>query len=195
MVVARRVLIIDNYDSFTYNLVQQLGEIGAEITVFRNDAIDIAGIRAAAPDAIVLSPGPGRPEDAGITCMVIEDLGGEIPILGVCLGHQAIGQVFGGEIVAAPTLMHGKTSQIHHQGTGVFTGLPDPFTATRYHSLVIDPTTVPEVLEVTATTADGVIMGVAHRSLNIHGVQFHPESILSPLGPQLLATFLERAGD
>jgi len=195
MVVARRVLIIDNYDSFTYNLVQQLGEIGAEITVFRNDAIDIAGIRAAAPDAIVLSPGPGRPEDAGITCMVIEDLGGEIPILGVCLGHQAIGQVFGGEIVAAPTLMHGKTSQIHHQGTGVFTGLPDPFTATRYHSLVIDPTTVPDVLEVTATTADGVIMGVAHRSLNIHGVQFHPESILSPLGPQLLATFLERAGD
>ena len=195
MVVARRVLIIDNYDSFTYNLVQQLGEIGAEITVFRNDAIDIAGIRAAAPDAIVLSPGPGRPEDAGITCMVIEDLGGEIPILGVCLGHQAIGQVFGGEIVAAPTLMHGKTSQIHHEGTGVFTGLPDPFTATRYHSLVIDPTTVPDVLEVTATTADGVIMGVAHRSLNIHGVQFHPESILSPLGPQLLATFLERAGD
>ncbi len=195
MLVARRVLIIDNYDSFTYNLVQQLGEIGAEITVFRNDAIDIAGIRAVAPDAIVLSPGPGRPEDAGITCMVIEDLGGEIPILGVCLGHQAIGQVFGGEIVAAPTLMHGKTSQIHHQGTGVFTGLPDPFTATRYHSLVIDPTTVPEVLEVTATTADGVIMGVAHRSLNIHGVQFHPESILSPLGPQLLATFLECAGD
>ena len=195
MLVARRVLIIDNYDSFTYNLVQQLGEIGAEITVFRNDAIDIAGIRAVAPDAIVLSPGPGRPEDAGITCMVIEDLGGEIPILGVCLGHQAIGQVFGGEIVAAPTLMHGKTSQIHHEGTGVFTGLPDPFTATRYHSLVIDPTTVPEVLEVTATTADGVIMGVAHQSLNIHGVQFHPESILSPLGPQLLATFLERAGD
>ncbi len=195
MLVARRVLIIDNYDSFTYNLVQQLGEIGAEITVFRNDAIDIAGIRAVAPDAIVLSPGPGRPEDAGITCMVIEDLGGEIPILGVCLGHQAIGQVFGGEIVAAPTLMHGKTSQIHHQGTGVFTGLPDPFTATRYHSLVIDPTTVPDVLEVTATTADGVIMGVAHQSLNIHGVQFHPESILSPLGPQLLATFLERAGD
>jgi len=195
VVVARRVLIIDNYDSFTYNLVQQLGEIGAEITVFRNDAIDIAGIRAVAPDAIVLSPGPGRPEDAGITCMVIEDLGGEIPILGVCLGHQAIGQVFGGEIVAAPTLMHGKTSQIHHEGTGVFTGLPDPFTATRYHSLVIDPTTVPDVLEVTATTADGVIMGVAHRSLNIHGVQFHPESILSPLGPQLLATFLERAGD
>ena len=195
MVVARRVLIIDNYDSFTYNLVQQLGEIGAEITVFRNDAIDIAGIRAVAPDAIVLSPGPGRPEDAGVTCRVIEDLGGEIPILGVCLGHQAIGQVFGGEIVAAPTLMHGKTSQIHHQGTGVFTGLPDPFTATRYHSLVIDPTTVPDVLEVTATTADGVIMGVAHRSLNIHGVQFHPESILSPLGPQLLATFLERAGD
>ena len=195
MLVARRVLIIDNYDSFTYNLVQQLGEIGAEITVFRNDAIDIAGIRAVAPDAIVLSPGPGRPEDAGITCMVIEDLGGEIPILGVCLGHQAIGQVFGGEIVAAPTLMHGKTSQIHHEGTGVFTGLPDPFTATRYHSLVIDPTTVPDVLEVTATTADGVIMGVAHRSLNIHGVQFHPESILSPLGPQLLATFLECAGD
>ena len=192
--MARRVLIVDNYDSFTYNLVQQLGEIGAELVVHRNDAIDIAGIRSLAPDAIVISPGPGRPEDAGITCQIIETLAGEIPILGVCLGHQAIGQVFGADIVAAPTLMHGKTSEIHHQGTSVFAGLPDPFTATRYHSLVIDPSSVPESLEVTATTADGVIMGVTHRELNLHGVQFHPESILSPLGPTLLATFLDLAG-
>jgi anthranilate synthase/aminodeoxychorismate synthase-like glutamine amidotransferase len=191
--VARRVLIVDNYDSFTYNLVQQLGEIGADLVVHRNDAIDVAGIRAEAPDAIVISPGPGRPEDAGVTCEVITALAGEIPILGVCLGHQAIGQVFGGQVVAAPTLMHGKTSEIHHLGTGVFAGLPDPFTATRYHSLVIDPATVPDVLEVTATTADGVIMGVAHRELNVHGVQFHPESILSPLGPALLARFLDLA--
>ena len=191
--MARRVLIVDNYDSFTYNLVQQLGEIGADLVVHRNDAIDITGIRTLAPDAIVLSPGPGRPEDAGITCDVIEQLAGAIPILGVCLGHQAIGQVYGGDIVAAPTLMHGKTSEIHHQGTGVFAGLPDPFTATRYHSLVIDPASVPDILEVTATTADGVIMGVSHRTLNVHGVQFHPESILSPLGPRLLAAFLDLA--
>ena len=193
--MARRVLIVDNYDSFTYNLVQQLGEIGADLVVHRNDAIDIAGIRDLDPDAIVLSPGPGRPEDAGITCAVIAQLAGQIPILGVCLGHQAIGQVYGGEIVAAPTLMHGKTSEIHHQGTGVFAGLPDPFTATRYHSLVIDPVSVPDVLAVTATTADGVIMGVSHRELNLHGVQFHPESILTPHGPRLLATFLDLAGD
>ena len=191
--MARRVLIVDNYDSFTYNLVQQLGEIGADLVVHRNDAIDITGIRTLAPDAIVLSPGPGRPEDAGITCDVIEQLAGAIPILGVCLGHQAIGQVYGGDIVAAPTLMHGKTSEIHHQGTGVFAGLPDPFTATRYHSLVIDPASVPDILQVTATTADGVIMGVSHRTLNVHGVQFHPESILSPLGPRLLAAFLDLA--
>ena len=191
--MARRVLIVDNYDSFTYNLVQQLGEIGADLVVHRNDAIDITGIRTLAPDAIVLSPGPGRPEDAGITCDVIEQLAGAIPILGVCLGHQAIGQVYGGDIVAAPTLMHGKTSEIHHQGTGVFAGLPDPFTATRYHSLVIDPASVPDILEVTATTADGVIMGVSHRTLNVHGVQVHPESILSPLGPRLLAAFLDLA--
>ena len=191
--MARRVLIVDNYDSFTYNLVQQLGEIGAELVVHRNDAIDVAGIRAAAPDAIVISPGPGRPEDAGVTCEVIATLAGEIPILGVCLGHQAIGRVYGGDVVPAPTLMHGKTSEIHHQGTGVFAGLPDPFTATRYHSLVIDPGSVPDVLEVTATTADGVIMGVAHRELNVHGVQFHPESILSPLGPKRLARFLDLA--
>ena len=193
MHVARRVLIVDNYDSFTYNLVQQLGEIGADLVVHRNDAIDIAGIRALDPDAIVLSPGPGRPEDAGITCEVVDRLAGEFPILGVCLGHQAIGQVYGGEIVAAPTLMHGKTSAIHHEGTGIFVGLPNPFTATRYHSLVIDPASVPDVLEVTATTADGVNMGISHRELNLHGVQFHPESILSPLGPRLLATFLDLA--
>jgi len=193
VVVAQRVLIIDNYDSFTYNLVQQLGEIGAEISVHRNDAIDVAGIRAEAPDAIVLSPGPGRPEDAGVTCAVIEALAGEIPLLGVCLGHQAIGQVFGADIVAAPTLMHGKVSEMHHEGKGVFVGLPNPFTATRYHSLVVDPATVPECLEVTATTVDGIIMGLRHREFLIEGVQFHPESILSPMGPRLLENFLELA--
>ena len=188
-----RVLVIDNYDSFVYNLVQELGELGAEPVVYRNDDIDIAGIRAASPDAILISPGPGRPEDAGISQAVIAELGGTYPILGVCLGHQSIGQVFGGDVVAAPTLMHGKTSSIHHNGTGVFEGLPDPFVATRYHSLVVEPSTLPEVLEVTATTADGVIMGFRHRQLPIEGVQFHPESILTPTGPSLLANFLAAA--
>ena len=146
--MATRVLVIDNYDSFVYNLVQELGELGAEPVVHRNDAIDVDGIRAAAPDAVLISPGPGRPEDAGISLAVIEELAGELPILGVCLGHQAIGQAFGGEVVRAPTLMHGKTSAIHHDGAGVFTGLPDPLTATRYHSLVVEPSSVPDVLEV-----------------------------------------------
>jgi anthranilate synthase/aminodeoxychorismate synthase-like glutamine amidotransferase len=188
-----QVLVIDNYDSFTYNLVQELGELGAEPVVHRNDAIDVAGIRAANPDAILISPGPGRPEVAGISISVIEELAGEFPILGVCLGHQAIGEAYGGEVVAAPTLMHGKTSAIRHDGKGVFVGLPDPFTATRYHSLVVDPATVPDVLEVTASTEDGVIMGLRHRTLPVEGVQFHPESLLTLEGPSLLLNFLSYA--
>jgi anthranilate synthase/aminodeoxychorismate synthase-like glutamine amidotransferase len=188
--MATRVLVIDNYDSFVYNLVQELGELGAEPVVHRNDAIDVTGIRAAAPDLILISPGPGRPEDAGVSMEVIEELAGVIPILGVCLGHQAIGQVFGGDVVQAPSLMHGKTSAIHHDGRGVFVGLPDPFTATRYHSLVVEPSTVPAELEVTARTSDGVIMGLRHRTLPVEGVQFHPESLLTPEGPSLLANFL-----
>jgi len=191
--MATRVLVIDNYDSFVYNLVQELGELGADPIVHRNDAIDVAGIRAAAPDAILISPGPGRPESAGISMDVIRALAGECPILGVCLGHQALGQVFGGEVVAAPTLMHGKTSGIHHRGVGVFSGLPDPFVATRYHSLIVERSTLPDVLEITAETSDGVIMGLRHRSLDVEGVQFHPESFLTPSGPSLLANFLARA--
>jgi anthranilate synthase/aminodeoxychorismate synthase-like glutamine amidotransferase len=185
-----RVLLIDNYDSFVYNLVQELGELGAEPAVFRNDAIDMDGVRAAAPDAIVISPGPGRPESAGVSMEVVRTFAGEIPILGVCLGHQCIGEVYGGRTVSAPTLMHGKTSQIHHDGSGVFAGLPDPFVATRYHSLVIEPASVPDVLEVTARTSEGVVMGLRHRELAVEGVQFHPESILTPSGPNLLANFL-----
>ena len=192
--MATRVLVIDNYDSFVYNLVQELGELGAEPTVFRNDAIDIDGIRAQSPDGILISPGPGRPESAGISLAVIDQLAGVFPILGVCLGHQAIGLAYGGDVVAAPSLMHGKTSAIHHQGLAVFRGLPDPFTATRYHSLVVDPATVPDDLEVTALTADGVIMGLRHRTLAVEGVQFHPESLLSPDGPSLLANFLATCG-
>ena len=192
--VATRVLIIDNYDSFTYNLVQELGELGAELEVFRNDAIDVAAIRASAPDRVLLSPGPGRPAAAGITCAVVAGLAGQIPILGVCLGHQAIGEVFGGEIVGAPTLMHGKTSEIHHDGRGLFTGLPNPFVATRYHSLVVSPDSVPDELVVTATSTDGVVMGLRHRSLPVVGVQFHPESVLTASGPALLANFLGQLG-
>jgi anthranilate synthase component 2 len=191
--MATQVLVIDNYDSFVYNLVQELGELGAVPVVHRNDAIDIEGIRAAAPDAILISPGPGRPEDAGISKAVIRELAGEFPILGVCLGHQAIGEVYGGDVVAAPTLMHGKTSSVHHDGRGIFAGLPEPLVATRYHSLVVDPTTVPEALEVTATTGDGVIMGLRHRTLAVEGVQFHPESLLTPSGPALLSNFLALA--
>jgi anthranilate synthase/aminodeoxychorismate synthase-like glutamine amidotransferase len=188
--MATRVLVIDNYDSFVYNLVQELGELGADPVVHRNDAIDVDGIRSAAPDAILISPGPGRPDSAGISMTVIRELAGEIPILGVCLGHQAIGEVYGGRIVVAPTLMHGKTSAIHHDGSGVFAGLPDPFTATRYHSLVVEPDSVPDVLEVTARTPDGVIMGLRHRTLAVEGVQFHPESLLTIEGPSLLSNFL-----
>jgi anthranilate synthase/aminodeoxychorismate synthase-like glutamine amidotransferase len=185
-------MLIDNYDSFVYNLVQELGELGAEPIVHRNDAIDMEGIVASDPDGIVISPGPGRPESAGISMEVISTFAGRIPILGVCLGHQCIGEVYGGRTVAAPTLMHGKTSEIHHRATGVFTGLPDPFVATRYHSLVVEPGSVPDVLEVTANTSDGVVMGLRHRTLAVEGVQFHPESILTPSGPTLLANFLNQ---
>ncbi len=188
--VAVRLLVVDNYDSFVYNLVQELGELGAELTVHRNDALDVPAIRALSPDAVLLSPGPGRPEDAGVSVDVVRELAGEMPVFGVCLGHQAIGQAFGAEVVQAPSLMHGKTSEIHHDGTGVFEGLPNPFVATRYHSLVLAPASIPPVLEVTATTADGVVMGVRHRTLPVEGVQFHPESILTDAGPAMLANLL-----
>ncbi len=186
-----RVLVIDNYDSFVYNLVQELGELGAQPVVFRNDAVDVAAIEAEEPEALVISPGPGRPEAAGVSMAAVAKLAGRLPILGVCLGHQCIAQVFGGRIVSAPELMHGKTSEVHHKGEGLFAGLDEPLVATRYHSLVVDPGSVPEVLEVTATTADGVIMGLRHRRFDVEGVQFHPESILTPSGPRMLANFLE----
>ncbi|HTT86301.1 MAG TPA: aminodeoxychorismate/anthranilate synthase component II [Acidimicrobiales bacterium] len=186
-----RVLIVDNYDSFTYNLVQELGEIGAEPVVFRNDAIDINGIRAQHVDGIIISPGPGRPEDGGVSMAVVEAFAGEVPVLGVCLGHQCIGQVYGGRVGPAPELMHGKTSAVHHDGQGLFAGLPNPFEATRYHSLVVERDSVPDVLEVSAETADGVVMGLRHRRLAVEGVQFHPESILTPTGPRLLGRFLQ----
>lgn len=192
------IIVIDNYDSFTYNLVQYLGELAQElpvasdIRVYRNDAIDIATINQLKPDGILISPGPGRPEDAGISLQLIADLGATMPILGVCLGHQSIGQVFGGKIVSAPVLMHGKTSPIYHESLGVFAGLDSPFTATRYHSLVIDPGTMPETLEVTAWVEDGTIMGVRHRDYHhLQGVQFHPESILTQQGKSLLRNFLQ----
>lgn len=193
------LIIIDNYDSFTYNLVQHLGELAAEfpvatdIKVFRNDKITIDEIRALQPDGVVISPGPGRPEDAGISLDVISRLGPSLPILGVCLGHQSIGQVFGGKIISAPELMHGKTSPIYHTGVGVFSNLENPMTATRYHSLVIEGDTCPDVLEITASLEDGTIMGVRHRNYpHIQGVQFHPESVLTTSGKQLLRNFLEQ---
>lgn len=188
-----RVLVVDNYDSFVYNLVQELGELGADPVVYRNDAIDVEGIRRERPDAVIISPGPGRPEDAGISMEVVRRLSGTIPILGVCLGHQCIGQVYGGTVVQAPRLMHGKTSEIHHCGTGLFEGLPEPFVATRYHSLVVTPSTVPADLVVTATTDDGVVMGLRHQSMAVEGVQFHPESIFTPSGPDFLGNFLAQA--
>lgn len=193
------LIVIDNYDSFTYNLVQYLGELGAEfpvaaeIQVYRNDQISLEQIRQLQPDGIVISPGPGRPEDAGISLNLIQQLGPTLPILGVCLGHQSIGQVFGGQIVSAPELMHGKTSQVSHTGVGVFRGLDNPLTATRYHSLVIKRQTCPEVLEITAWVEDGTIMGVRHRNYpHVEGVQFHPESVLTTSGKQLLRNFLEQ---
>jgi anthranilate synthase/aminodeoxychorismate synthase-like glutamine amidotransferase len=191
---APRVLVVDNYDSFVYNLVQYLGELGAEPVVHRHDALSVDEALEVEADAILISPGPGRPEDAGISNDLIVRAGSTgVPVLGVCLGHQCIGAVFGGDVVRAPEVMHGKTSLVHHHGVGVFEGLPDPVEATRYHSLVVDPSSVPDVLEVTAETADGVIMGLRHRELPVEGVQFHPESILTGHGKQLLANFLTRA--
>ncbi|NEQ38324.1 MAG: aminodeoxychorismate/anthranilate synthase component II [Okeania sp. SIO3I5] len=191
------IIVIDNYDSFTYNLVQYLGELGTELTVaanvkvYRNDKISVAEIRELKPDGVVISPGPGRPEDAGISQALIQELGESLPILGVCLGHQSIGQVFGGKIVPAPELMHGKTSEIYHNQVGIFQGLDNPIIATRYHSLVIDRESFPEVLEITGWVEDGTIMGVRHRNYpHIQGVQFHPESILTNSGKSLLRNFL-----
>lgn len=193
------IVVIDNYDSFTYNLVQYLGElaaefsVAAELKVYRNDQITVEEIRQSGAAAVVISPGPGRPEDAGISLDLIRELGSTLPILGVCLGHQSIGQVFGGKIVSAPELMHGKTSEVYHTGVGVFEGLDNPFIATRYHSLVIDRESCPPELEITAWVNDGTIMGVQHRNYpHIQGVQFHPESILTNSGKQLLRNFLRQ---
>ncbi len=184
------ILILDNYDSFTYNLYQMLGELGASCQVIRNDAIDIAGIERLAPRAIVISPGPGTPDQAGISLETIRHFAGKLPILGVCLGHQAIGQVFGGKVVRAKRLMHGKASKITHDNKGIYRGLKNPFTGTRYHSLVVERESLPSVLRVTAETQDGVIMGVRHKEFPLEGVQFHPESILTDEGRGLLANFL-----
>lgn len=192
------ILVIDNYDSFTYNLVQYLGELGqefpvaADIQVYRNDKIDLEKIRLIQPDGIVISPGPGRPDDAGISLAIIQELGPTVPILGVCLGHQSIGQIFGGNVISAPTLMHGKTSEIYHSGQGIFNGVSNPFSATRYHSLVVEKETLPDCLEITGWIDDGMIMGLRHRQYpHIQGVQFHPESILTNEGKQLLRNFLQ----
>ena len=187
------LLVIDNYDSFTYNIVQYFGELGAEIKVVRNDAIDLDGIRELAPELICISPGPCTPNEAGISCDVIREFGSHIPILGVCLGHQSIGHVFGGEVVRAETLMHGKTSPVLHDQKSVFAGLPSPFTATRYHSLVVKRESLPDCLEITAETEDGIIMGIRHKEHPIHGVQFHPESILTQDGMTILKNFLDLA--
>ena len=196
-----RIVVVDNYDSFVYNLVQYVGELGGDPIVVRNDAVTVDEVAALNPDGILISPGPGRPEDAGISCAVIAALGPTIPLFGVCLGHQAIGHAFGGDVVRAPSLMHGKTSSVKHDGTGVLSGLRDPFTATRYHSLVIEPSTMPVVLEIVATTASddavrseaSIVMAVRHRTYPIYGVQFHPESILTESGHRIVSNFLELA--
>jgi anthranilate synthase/aminodeoxychorismate synthase-like glutamine amidotransferase len=188
------LLVIDNYDSFTYNLVQYLGEMGQEVRVVRNDEIPVAEIAALAPSHIVISPGPCTPNEAGISLEVIKTYAGKIPILGVCLGHQAIGQAFGGKVVRAARVMHGKTSQISHDGKGLFTGLPNPFQATRYHSLLIERASVPDSLDVTAQTAENEIMAVRHKTLPVEGVQFHPESFLTTSGKDLLRNFIARGG-
>jgi anthranilate synthase/aminodeoxychorismate synthase-like glutamine amidotransferase len=187
-----RVLLVDNYDSFTFNLVQYLGELGAAVEVFRNDAIGVAGIRARRPDGLVLSPGPCTPDEAGVTLEAAAALAGTLPILGVCLGHQAIGQAFGGRVVRNPRIVHGKASPVRHRGKGLYAGLPSPFSAGRYHSLVVDRATLPPALAVTAWTDQGEIMGLRHRRLDVEGVQFHPESILTEGGKALLENWLER---
>jgi anthranilate synthase/aminodeoxychorismate synthase-like glutamine amidotransferase len=188
-----RVLVVDNYDSFVYNLVQYLGELGADPVVERSDRFTLDDVETMAPAAILISPGPGRPEDAGLSNELIRTYAGRVPIFGVCLGHQCIGQVFGGDVVRAPEIMHGKTSLIRHHGAGVFAGLPEPLEATRYHSLVVDRASVPDVLEITAETDDGIVMGLRHRTLDVEGVQFHPESILTVAGHEMLRNFLDRA--
>ena len=188
-----RILVLDNYDSFTYNLVQYLGELGAEPIVVRNDSLSVAELIALKPDAVLLSPGPGRPENSGVLCASITAFAGVVPLLGVCLGHQAIGHVYGAKVVSAPELLHGKTSEVHHTGEGIFAGSPSPITATRYHSLIIERESLPTELVVTAQTQDGMIMGVRHRTLDVEGVQFHPESILTTLGHDLLKVFVEKA--
>ena len=187
------ILVVDNYDSFTYNLVHLVAGETEDVRVVRNDAITLDEVRSLAPAGILISPGPGRPEDAGVSEAIIRELGASTPILGVCLGHQAIGEVYGGRVVHAPTLMHGKTSTVHHDGRGVFEGVAPDFTATRYHSLAVDRPSLPDVLEVTAETADGVIMGLRHREHPVEGVQFHPESILTVEGPRLVANWVRAA--
>lgn len=184
------ILVIDNYDSFTYNLVQYLGELKQEPVVYRNDKISVAEIRAMQPDHILISPGPCTPNEAGVSLEVIESLAGGIPILGVCLGHQSIAQVFGGKVIRAERLMHGKTSRIHHDGKTLFQGLPNPLIATRYHSLIVEKASLPDVLEISAETEEGEIMGIRHKTLPVEGVQFHPESIITEYGKELLANFL-----
>ncbi|MFA6468979.1 MAG: aminodeoxychorismate/anthranilate synthase component II [Bacteroidota bacterium] len=186
------ILIIDNYDSFTYNLVQYLGEMNVEVHIVRNDKITLDEIRSLSPDGIVISPGPCTPKEAGVSVPLIKEFFSSIPILGVCLGHQSIGEAFGGDVIKAPSVVHGKTSEVLHKGKGIFTSVPDRFLAARYHSLVIDPRTMPEVLEVTATTADGVVMGVQHKHFPVFGVQFHPESIATQYGKVLLQNFIKK---
>ncbi len=192
--MAARVLVIDNYDSFVYNLVQYLGELGAEPVVTRHDALDLDGVAALQPDAVLISPGPGRPEDAGVSNEVLRSLAGTVPILGVCLGHQCIGQAYGGRVVRAPALFHGKASEVHHEGAGLMAVMPPTFPAGRYHSLVVERDGLPDSLEVTAWTPDGVVMGLRHRELDVEGVQFHPESILTRAGRLLLGAWLARSG-
>ena len=184
------ILVIDNYDSFTYNIVQELGELGAELTVFRNDKITVDEARNLRPDRVVISPGPGYPCDAGISLDIIRELGAEMPLLGICLGHQAIGEAYGGKVVHAPELMHGKTSMIYHQGDTIFGEIPDPFEATRYHSLIVEEASLPDSLQITARTSSGEIMGLRHKQYPVIGVQFHPESILTGYGMKMLENFM-----
>lgn len=192
--VSPRILVIDNYDSFVYNLVQYLGELGAEPIVHRHDALSLEQARDLEPDGVLISPGPGRPSDAGLSNSLIQEFCGIRPVLGVCLGLQCLGEVFGGQVVRAPQVMHGKTSIIHHTGAGVFSGLPNPIEATRYHSLIVERSSVPEVLSITAETDDGLVMGLRHREHPVEGVQFHPESILTSSGHDILANFLAQTG-